>query len=190
MTNTKLTDMQLILLTTACQREDGSLLPPPDSLGDHTARIRKAVAALIRRGFAAEHEGMAASQAWREEGDIVIGVTITDAGRAIIEPRDDASAGNATDRQGSAGGAFTTDMGVAGAGELVQATPSRPVTKQAMVLDMLKRAGGAALTDIVTATGWLPHTSRAALTGLRKKGHAIVTQKLDGTTRYHIAEAA
>ncbi len=30
----KLSDIQLILLATAVQRDDGSVLPPPESLGD------------------------------------------------------------------------------------------------------------------------------------------------------------
>ena len=32
---------------------------------------------------------------------------------------------------------------------------------------------GASLNDMVEVTGWLPHTTRAALTGLRHKGYAI-----------------
>lgn len=46
---------------------------------------------------------------------------------------------------------------------------SRPGSKQALVIDILKQQGDTTLADIVAATGWLPHTSRAALTGLRKK---------------------
>ena len=70
-----------------------------------------------------------------------------------------------------------------------EAAPT-PLSKKQQVIDMLKRDGGATLADIVSATDWLPHTSRAALTGLRKKGHAIVTSKVDGTTRYTLADAA
>ena len=29
------------------------------------------------------------------------------------------------------------------------------------------------LAELVAATGWLPHTTRAALTGLRKRGYAV-----------------
>jgi hypothetical protein len=36
---------------------------------------------------------------------------------------------------------------------------------------MLSSHGGATLNALVKATGWLPHTTRAALTGLRK--HAL-----------------
>ncbi|ABQ67887.1 hypothetical protein Swit_1524 [Rhizorhabdus wittichii RW1] len=172
---TKLTDMQLVLLSTACQREDGSLLPPPDSLGAQAARIRKAVEALIKKGLAAEQEGMAVPQAWRTDGDLVIGVIVTDAGRSIIEPpvAEETPAGE-TDE--------TPVVPAPAAG--------RTGTKQALVIDLLKRKGGATLTDIIGTTGWLPHTSRAALTGLRKKGHAISSEKVEGVTRYYIATAA
>ena len=30
------------------------------------------------------------------------------------------------------------------------------------------------------ATGWLPHTTRAALTGLRKRGYAVVHERIEG----------
>lgn len=53
----KLSDLQLILLSTACQREDGSLLPPPDSVGNHMGRIRMATTGLIKRGLVEEHKG-------------------------------------------------------------------------------------------------------------------------------------
>jgi hypothetical protein len=38
---TKLTDMQLILLTTASQRDDGSLLPPAESISDAGTGFRR-----------------------------------------------------------------------------------------------------------------------------------------------------
>ncbi len=59
--------------------------------------------------------------------------------------------------------------------------------KQSLILGLLYRDGGASLAVIAEATGWLPHTTRAALTGLRKKGHAIVRGKVDGVTHYAIA---
>ncbi|HKX80142.1 MAG TPA: DUF3489 domain-containing protein [Novosphingobium sp.] len=42
---------------------------------------------------------------------------------------------------------------------------------------------------MVDATGWLPHTTRAALTGLRKKGHVIEKSKRDDVTCYRVVEA-
>ena len=35
----------------------------------------------------------------------------------------------------------------------------------------------ATIDEIVAATGWLPHTARAALTGLRKRGYAIASDR-------------
>lgn len=59
-----------------------------------------------------------------------------------------------------------------------------------MVLGMLQRDDGATLAELVTATGWLPHTTRAALTGLRKKSHQIEKGKRGEETVYRIVSAA
>jgi hypothetical protein len=67
--------------------------------------------------------------------------------------------------------------------------PAKPQTKAAQVEALLSRDGGASLGDLCKTTGWLPHTARAFLTGLRKKGRAIERIKLDGETRYVIAPA-
>lgn len=69
------------------------------------------------------------------------------------------------------------------------AKQKRP-TKQDLVLTLLQGEGGAPLGAITEATGWLPHTVRAALTGLRKKGHGVTRTKVDGETRYAVAAAA
>ena len=58
--------------------------------------------------------------------------------------------------------------------------------KSAKVIALLKRDGGAGLTEITTATGWLPHSARAVLTDFRKKGFVIEKTKVDGTTRWSI----
>ncbi|MHA6724313.1 DUF3489 domain-containing protein, partial [Sphingomonas sp. RS2018] len=64
------------------------------------------------------------------------------------------------------------------------------VTKASTVLSLLQRDGGATLAELIEATGWLPHTTRAALTGLRKKGHAVVRGKRGDVTCYSVAVAA
>ena len=61
-------------------------------------------------------------------------------------------------------------------------SPNRP-SKSAAVLAMLQRPEGANLDQLVTATGWLPHTARAALTGLKKKGHEVTSNKPAGGVR-------
>lgn len=60
-------------------------------------------------------------------------------------------------------------------------------SKKDRVIALLRRDGGASLEEISDATGWLPHTGRAMLTGLRKTGLAIEKQKVDGATRYSLA---
>jgi hypothetical protein len=65
-------------------------------------------------------------------------------------------------------------------------TKSEPVSKTDRVLEMLRGEEGASLDELVAATGWLPHSARAALTGLRKKGHAIERRKVEDVTRYFL----
>ena len=60
------------------------------------------------------------------------------------------------------------------------------VNKSDLVIGLLQRPGGATLDEMVAATGWLPHTTRAALTGLKKKGHQLTSEKADGVRRYRI----
>ena len=69
-------------------------------------------------------------------------------------------------------------------------TVDKPKTRTSLVLEMLQRPDGASLNELVIATGWLPHTTRAALTCLRRKGHAIDKSKVDGVTRYALAPVA
>jgi hypothetical protein len=167
--------MQLVLLTTAWQREDGSLLPPPKSLGDQPAAIRKTIEGLIKKGFAAEKEGMTSVRAWRTDGDLSFGLVITEAGLATINPTPNFEGIDKTDSL---------------ADYVAPLTPARAASKQSLVLDLLKREGGVTLDDIVAATGWLPHSTRAVLTGLRKKGHEIERSKVEGVSRYQIRAAA
>lgn len=63
-------------------------------------------------------------------------------------------------------------------------------SKVAKVLGLLASEQGATLDELVQATGWLPHTARAALTGLRKKGHTIERGKRGEVTCYWIKGAA
>jgi len=70
------------------------------------------------------------------------------------------------------------------------AAPRRP-SKQSMIATMLRQRGGAAIADLMTATGWQSHSIRAALTGLRKAGHQIKRQRDSaGATRYRLVSAA
>lgn len=61
-------------------------------------------------------------------------------------------------------------------------------TKKDQLIALLRRKGGREMAQLVTALGWLPHTVRAALTGLRKSGFAVErVVGEDGRSRYRIA---
>jgi len=57
-------------------------------------------------------------------------------------------------------------------------------TKQALLLELIGREEGATLVELTTATEWLPHTTRAAITGLRKCGHDVQCRRVNGVSRY------
>lgn len=63
------------------------------------------------------------------------------------------------------------------------AVPKAP-SKQQQLAALIVRDEGATLVQMIAATGWLPHTTRAALTGLKKKGYAISSDKVDGVRTY------
>ena len=70
-------------------------------------------------------------------------------------------------------------------------TPSTPPreTKTAILCKLLSRKAGAELDALQSATGWQPHSVRAALSGLRKTGYRIErteTAKPGGSAVYRI----
>jgi hypothetical protein len=65
--------------------------------------------------------------------------------------------------------------------------PAKAPTKLEQIVILLSRTAGASLADLVAATGWQAHSVRGALAGsLKRKGHAIVSEKVDGEHRYRI----
>lgn len=63
-------------------------------------------------------------------------------------------------------------------------------SKSATVRKMLRRASGATLAEITTVTTWQPHSARAFLSGIRKKGEPLQRDtRRDGTTCYKLIEA-
>jgi hypothetical protein len=59
--------------------------------------------------------------------------------------------------------------------------PSAPRggSKLVRVVALLERDHGATIAELIAATGWLAHTTRAALTGLRKRGYAVAIDRSD-----------
>lgn len=170
---TKLNDIQLILLTGAAQSENGSLLPTAASVASAGDRLKRAITSLRRRGLVEEQPTTNAEAIWRTDDDDRIGLFITDAGRDAIhvEP----------DQAGSQDKAAVEAP--------AQSPKPKRQTKSAAVISLLQRPEGATLAELIEATGWQPHTTRAALTGL-KKGFSIEKSKRRDVTCYHIVGKA
>ncbi len=63
----------------------------------------------------------------------------------------------------------------------------RKGTKQALLIDLLKRKTGAAIGEIVEATGWQPHSVRGAISGALKKkfGLTVISDNVEGRGRVY-----
>lgn len=61
-------------------------------------------------------------------------------------------------------------------------------TKKSQLIKMLSARAGADIATISGKLGWQTHTTRAAITGLRKAGYEITVEKTEGgkPTRYRI----
>ncbi len=75
--------------------------------------------------------------------------------------------------------------------DIVVNAPPHPQgrTKQTLLLELISREGGATLEELTSVTGWLPHTTRAAITALRKRGHKVRRERIDGISRYMVASS-
>ena len=165
-----LNDTQSVLLATAAQRDGGSLYPLPETLTAGT-RVSRAIAKLLSTASIVERDTRDASAVHRIDGSFRFGLFVTPSGlQAIgVEPIDSES-----------DEAFPSTN--------IPALPAASSkTKAAQVVALLSRPDGATLPELIQATAWLPHTTRAALTGLRKKGRLIKRSKRADETCYQIA---
>jgi threonine dehydrogenase-like Zn-dependent dehydrogenase len=65
------------------------------------------------------------------------------------------------------------------------------VSKSAVVAKLLARPKGATVDEVITATGWQPHSVRAFLSGLRKRGQALIREeRKDGRNAYRVGAVA
>ena len=62
----------------------------------------------------------------------------------------------------------------------VPAPASKPTSKPDTVIKLLLRAKGATPIELMAATDWQPHSLRAFLSGLRKKGRVIAREERKG----------
>lgn len=68
-----------------------------------------------------------------------------------------------------------------------QPQAAKAPSKLGQLVTLLGQPGGCDLATMMTATGWQAHSVRGALAGsLRKKGHQIVSEKVDGVRTWRI----
>jgi hypothetical protein len=200
----KLNDKQRELLSTAADRED-RLLPtlPRLKAGD----AKKLAGKLVAAGLAKEVKAKSGAPIWRRDDatEQAYALRLTAAGANAVaaalkvQPETVGSAVNArslNDRPARRGSRARSDaptpmenaveegradQNLVGASE-PSWRPPRVGSKLDRILGMLSTDKGAALDELTRATGWLPHTARAALTGLRKRGYDVHLVREDRET--------
>ena len=72
----------------------------------------------------------------------------------------------------------------------IEAAPKIAPPKSETVKKLLSRKTGATADELGAATSWQPHSVRAYVSGLRKKGSTIVREeRRDGSKAYRLAKA-
>jgi len=169
----KLTNNQLIVLSRAAARDDGVAVAPQ---GMGKAAAAKVGSSLVARKLMRESRSKPGMPVWREAEGKNVSLVITRAGRDAIGVGDDALPSDRSALQAtSASGVVKTQkasVAVQPEQHSIGAAP-RAGSKQALIVDMLSKEQGVTIDALIKATGWLPHTTRAALTGLRKRGFAV-----------------
>ena len=175
---TKLSDTQRVILSAAAQRTDRMALPLPKSLKGGAAR--KVVDALIAKNLLKEVRAniRLGDPVWREnEQGRGLTLIITDAGFAAIGLEPESQKIQALPQASDA---------------KPHATPrkTREGTKQALVIEMLRRPEGATIAEIVVATNWASHTTRGFFAGALKKKLGLSLDSEKDETRGRVYKLA
>ncbi len=176
----KLTDTQLVILSLASKAEMPLGTEAFANLKAKEVALTAVINRLIKRGLLKETRVKVSEPVWRkDETGRAKALVITADGLAALGVED--GPGGAETPQSESGkkaGAARNDADA-------MATP-RSGTKQARLVELLNGDHGASITDLTETLGWLPHTVRAALTGLRKRGYEIERRVEDCASRYRI----
>jgi hypothetical protein len=186
----KLTDAQVVMMSAAAQRKDLCLSVPATIKG---AALSKVGVKLAKLGLAREIGAKPGAPIWRrDDAGRGYALKLTAAGLKAIAvdegaqdtiPHDTVEPSEAP--QPEAKNVASADEG----GDPARLAAPRDGSKLALVIEHLQRADGATLVDLTQATGWLPHTTRAALTGLRKRGYAVIRERIGaGGSAYRISD--
>ena len=185
----KLSDAQLVMMSAAAQCEDRCLAAPEKLKG---AAVSKVSAKLVKLGLAREIRAKPGMPIWRRDERQAYALKLTATGLkaiAVDEGSQEAIGASETAQVQPLPEAKTRGS-PDDVGRQTHAVAPRDGSKLALMIDLLRRADGAGIVDLTEATGWLPHTTRAALTGLRKRGYAVVRERVGaGDSVYRISHA-
>lgn len=212
----QLTDTQLVVLSAALNREDGSILPLPANLKG--GAVAKVCAALIAKGLAEETAldretaRLAPEQVFRSEPDAEpVMLRLTDLARQALNA--DTSSAEAADafeptpEQAEAEPPADQDHKLTrpAAASPDQRSPDTPQeiddgdasgkhprsgTKLEQFIQLLRRPEGVSIKEAAQALDWMEHSVRGAVAGALKKkyGLTITTAKVEGRgTVYTVA---
>jgi hypothetical protein len=194
----KLNDEQRKALSAAAERADHCIAIPVNL---KVAGKQKLAAKMIAAGFAKEIKAKADTAVWRHDEDTgqAFALKLTAAGLKAVADENNTKVKTESEYKSPASSAVTevtetvaTPAAVDTAVSVSTAAAPRVGSKLATVLDLLQRKGGATIAELSGATNWLPHTTRAALTGLRKRGYDVGRSKArdQRASAYVIAESA
>jgi hypothetical protein len=184
---TKLSDTQAVILSAASQRDDGAVLPLPETLKIKGGAVDKVLGSLKAKGLI-DRQGTprgddppplritragleAIGVETEDKGETDAGATEADRGTTSAEAGVQAVEGPAH-RSEAANAPRPTKRKAKG--KAAKAAPAaKPIpragTKQALMIELLERREGATVEQIAAATGWQHHTVRGAISGALKK---------------------
>src|SRR5580704_16353506 len=182
----KLTDAQLVMISAAAYRKDRCLSAPATIKG---AVLVEVGAKLAKLGLAREIEAKPGAPIWsRDDAGQGYALKLTAAGLKAVAV--DEGSQDATEHSEAPQPQTKTRASPDEGGDPARVAAPRDGSKLALVIEVLRRADGATIIDLTQATGWLPHTTRAALTGLRKRGYAVIRERIGaGDSVYRISDA-
>ena len=200
---TNLSDTQAVILSVAAQRDDGAVLPLPETLKIKGGAVGKVLGSLKGKGLI-DHQGTPRGDEppplrITRAGLQAIGVEAEDTGSDTAPAEADAPATTAdAGVQAVEAPVPTTEAACAAtpakgkakakvakvkAAKRVTTAPAgkstpRAGTKQALMIEMLERPEGATVEQIAAATGWQRHTVRGAISGALKKKLGLTVEAI------------